>query len=161
MFLKKSDVKTSIMPKRIILFPLIALCTVFFNVNAQDWPQFLGPDRNGYSEQQGILRSWPEGGPEVLWAVDVGIGYGGPVVKDGKVYLLDRDDDFGDILRCFTFQPGRNYGVTGTKLPAQSCFPVPGVCQRSTVITYIPQDHTVISIALISTHANPFGIIIS
>ena len=37
----------------------------------------------------------------MLWTVDVGIGYGGPVVKEGKVYLLDRDDDAGDKLRCF------------------------------------------------------------
>jgi hypothetical protein len=57
---------------------------------ATDWPQYLGPNRNSTSPEKGILRSWPEGGPKVLWTVTVGRGFGGPVVKDGKVYSLDR-----------------------------------------------------------------------
>jgi outer membrane protein assembly factor BamB len=76
------------------------------SINAQDWPQFLGPDRNSTSGEKGILRSWPETGPEILWTVNVGIGYGGPVVKDGKVYLLDRNDETGDIMRCFNLNTG-------------------------------------------------------
>ena len=67
----------------------------------KDWPQYLGPDRNSTSDQKDLLRSWPENGPEVLWTVDVGIGFGGPVIKDGKVYLLDRNDEVGDFMRCF------------------------------------------------------------
>jgi len=73
---------------------------------AQDWPQYMGPDRNSISTETGILRSWPENGPEVLWSVNVGIGYGGPVIKDGKVYLLDRDDKVGDNMRCFDLITG-------------------------------------------------------
>jgi hypothetical protein len=45
-----------------------------------DWPQFLGPDRNSTSPQQGLLRSWPESDPQIVWSVEVGRGYGGPVV---------------------------------------------------------------------------------
>lgn len=66
------------------------------SIQAQDWPQYLGPARNSTSPQKDILRTWPAGGPEVLWTVSVGNGYGGPVIKDGKVYLLDRDDLIGD-----------------------------------------------------------------
>ena len=36
-----------------------------------------------------------------------GIGYGGPVVKGGKVYLLDRDDKVGDNLWCFELSTGK------------------------------------------------------
>lgn len=81
---------------------------IFFacNMRAQDWPQFLGPERNSTSPQEDLLRSWPESGPEILWTVDLGIGYGGPVVKDGKVYLLDRDNEVGDKLRCFDLITG-------------------------------------------------------
>lgn len=85
----------------VVLFACIA------NVYSQDWPQYLGPNRNSMSDQKGILRSWPENGPEVLWTVDVGIGYGGPVVKNGKVYLLDRDAEVGDNLRCFDLSNGK------------------------------------------------------
>jgi len=91
---------------------------------AQDWPQFLGPDRNSTSPQKGLLRSWPESGPEVLWSVNIGIGFGGPVAKNGKVYFLDRDEEVGDMMRCFDLQTGKElwkfgYGAPGT-------FPFPG-----------------------------------
>jgi outer membrane protein assembly factor BamB len=94
------------MKKRISLtaFLLLAFISHLF---AQDWSQFLGPDRNNTSPQKGILRSWPAGGPQVLWTANVGPGYGGPVIKAGKVYLLDRDEKTGDILRCFDFNNGK------------------------------------------------------
>jgi len=93
------------------------------NVNAQDWPQFLGPERNSTSPQENIIRSWPENGPEVLWNVDVGIGYGGPVVKDGKVYLLDRDDEVGDKLRCFDLSNGEELWLFEYEAPGSVMFP--------------------------------------
>ncbi|MCD4710660.1 MAG: PQQ-like beta-propeller repeat protein, partial [Bacteroidales bacterium] len=85
-----------------------AFLLIFFtnHMYAQDWPQFLGPERNSTSPQEDLLRSWPESGPEILWTVDLGIGYGGPVVKDGKVYLLDRDNEVGDKLRSFDLKTG-------------------------------------------------------
>jgi outer membrane protein assembly factor BamB len=74
---------------------------------AADWPQFLGPQRNSTSAETGLLRTWPEAGPEILWTVDVGRGYGGPSVNDGKVYLLDRNDEVGETLRCFNLSDGK------------------------------------------------------
>ncbi len=91
--------------------------------NHQDWPQFLGPERNGTSPQTGILRSWPENGPEVLWAVSMGIGYGGPVIGQGKVYLLDRNDETGDILRCFDLADGKELWQYSYDAPGSVMFP--------------------------------------
>ncbi|MGW8315082.1 MAG: outer membrane protein assembly factor BamB family protein [Bacteroidales bacterium] len=91
---------------------------------SQDWPQYLGPTRDGKSPQQNILRSWSaESGPEVLWNVEVGIGYGGPVVKDGKVYLLDRDDASGDIMRCFNLSSGKELWRYSYEAPGSVMFP--------------------------------------
>ena len=90
---------------------------------ARDWPQYLGPYRNSTSDQTGILRSWPEHGPKVLWTADVGIGFGGPVVKDGKVFLLDRDDDYGDYLRCFDLYSGTELWRFGYEAPGSVMFP--------------------------------------
>lgn len=87
------------------------------NIDAQDWPQYLGPNRNSESPQKNILRSWPESGPEVLWTVAVGMGNGGPAVKDGKVYLLDRDDEVGDIMRCFALSSGEELWNFGYDAP--------------------------------------------
>ncbi len=79
----------------------IGLLAFALNMQAQDWPQFMGPNRNGITSQKGMMRSWPESGPEILWSVNTGIGYGGPVVKDGKVYILDRGDEVDDTMRCY------------------------------------------------------------
>ncbi len=105
------------------VFLCIVVLAGITNVYAQDWPQFLGPERNSTSSQKGILRSWPEQGPEVLWKVDVGIGYGGTVVKDGKVYLLDRDDKFGDKLRCFDLSNGEELWKFEYEAPGEVMFP--------------------------------------
>ena len=69
------------------------------------------------------MRSWPETGPEVLWTVDVGIGYGGPVIKDGKVYLLDRDDEIGDKMRCFDLNNGEELWKFEYDAPGEVMFP--------------------------------------
>jgi outer membrane protein assembly factor BamB len=69
------------------------------------------------------LRSWPEAGPEVLWTVDVGIGYGGPIVKDGMVYLLDRYDSVGDKLRCFDLKSGQELWHFEYEAPGSVMFP--------------------------------------
>ena len=92
------------MKKLLTLSFFIAISISLF---AQDWPQFMGPDRNSITTQENLLTTWPDGGPEVLWKVGVGIGYGGPAIKDGKVYLLDRDDKTGDIMRCFNLNTGK------------------------------------------------------
>jgi outer membrane protein assembly factor BamB len=85
-----------------ILLTLSAAC-----VFAADWPQYYGPRRDGTSTEKGLLRTWPKEGPKVLWTVPVGIGFGGPAVSGGKVYLLDRDDKVGDNLRCFDLANGK------------------------------------------------------
>jgi outer membrane protein assembly factor BamB len=73
---------------------------------AADWPGYLGPKRDSTSTEKGLLRNWPKEGPKVLWTAPVGIGYGGPAVSGGKVYLLDRDEKVGDNLRCFDLSSG-------------------------------------------------------
>lgn len=90
------------------IFMASALVMVSVAATAQDWPQFLGPNRDSKSPQTNLLREWPAEGPEVLWSVDVGIGYGGPVVEDGKAYLLDRDGESEtEIMRCFDMSSGK------------------------------------------------------
>jgi outer membrane protein assembly factor BamB len=59
---------------------------------AGDWPQFLGPDRNGVSAETGLIASWPKGGPPVVWQKDVGEGYSGPVVAGNWLILFHRLD---------------------------------------------------------------------
>ena len=111
------------MRNRKIFIPVVFLFVCMANVYAQDWPQYLGPHGNSVSDQKGILRTWPQNGPEVLWTVNMGIGYGGPVVKDGKVYLLDRDDKVGDNLRCFELSSGKELWNFSYEAPGSVMFP--------------------------------------
>ena len=111
------------MRNRKIFIPMVFLFVCIANVYAQDWPQYLGPHGNSTSDQKGILRTWPQNGPEVLWTVNMGIGFGGPVVKDGKVYLLDRDDKVGDNLRCFDLSSGKEIWNFSYEAPGSVMFP--------------------------------------
>ncbi len=108
------------MKKFIAILAIIVLCQ---GINAQDWPQYLGPQRNSTSPQKNILRTWPEKGPEVLWTVSTGIGFGGPVIKDNKVYLLDRDDKTGDNLRCLDINNGKELWSFAYDAPGSVMFP--------------------------------------
>jgi len=111
------------MKKIKLLFTTVVLFACLSNIFAQDWPQYLGPYRNSTSPQKGILRTWPEKGPDVLWTVNVGPGYGGPAIKDGKVYLLDRDDKTGDIMRCFDLSSGKELWKFNYDAPGSVMFP--------------------------------------
>src|SRR5258708_825619 len=53
-----------------------------------DWPQFLGPNRDGASHESGLVERLPETGPSVLWRRPVGQGFSGPVTAAESVYLF-------------------------------------------------------------------------
>ena len=75
---------------------------------AANWPQFRGPDRDGKSPETGLLRTWPDGGPEVLWETELGQGYSSPAIYDGKVYFNDYDEaTFEFLVRCLTLDEGK------------------------------------------------------
>ncbi|MFN4261497.1 MAG: PQQ-binding-like beta-propeller repeat protein [Gemmataceae bacterium] len=59
-------------------------------VRAADWPQWLGPQRDGVWRETGILEKFPQGGPKVVWRTPIGGGYAGPAVANGKVFVTDR-----------------------------------------------------------------------
>ena len=57
---------------------------------AADWPEFLGPNRDGTSSETGLVDHFPEGGLRVVWQKDIGTGYGAPSVRDGVLVLHHR-----------------------------------------------------------------------
>src|SRR6188768_3571143 len=63
------------------------------SARADDWPQWLGPQRDSVWRETGILEKFPAGGPKVRWRVPVNAGYTGPAVANGRVYLMDRKAD--------------------------------------------------------------------
>lgn len=81
------------------LIPLVA--------SAGDWPQFLGPDRNAVSSETGLIRSFPEDGPDILWKKEIEVGFGGCAVVGDKVFLIDRVRSESDILLCLDAASGK------------------------------------------------------
>jgi outer membrane protein assembly factor BamB len=57
---------------------------------AQDWPQILGPARNGVYSGPPITRTFPKGGPPLVWKREVGAGFAGPAVAAGRLILFHR-----------------------------------------------------------------------
>ena len=60
----------------------LALCMLLTPglATAGDWPQILGPHRNGVAVDETLLAAWPTQGPDVVWENKVGQGYAGPAV---------------------------------------------------------------------------------
>ncbi len=71
---------------------LIYLLTCLLSVtcaSAEDWPQWRGPQRTGCSQETGLLKEWPQGGPKLLWErKDIGAGYSTPAVVGDRIYVL-------------------------------------------------------------------------
>src|SRR6185503_4136715 len=75
-------------------------------IGAQDWPQFLGPNRNGQYPGTNLAAAWPKEGPPVVWQKKVGSGFSGPVIATGKLILFHRLDD-KEIVECYDATDGK------------------------------------------------------
>jgi hypothetical protein len=84
------------------LFPAVLLLV------AADWPQFLGPTRNSTSTETGLIATWPKDGPPVLWQIDVGAGFSGPVIAGDRLILFHRVDK-EEIVSCRDAATGKEH----------------------------------------------------
>jgi outer membrane protein assembly factor BamB len=90
----------------------IGLAATVGPVRADDWPQWLGPQRDGIWRETGIIDRFPEKGPKVRWRTAIGGGYAGPAVAGNRVYVTDR------ILASGAKNPDNAFGrapVDGTE----------------------------------------------
>lgn len=72
----------------------------------EDWPRFLGPRQDGTSSET-VLKTWPKGGPPILWEKKVGTGYSAPSVRGYRLILHHRvgDHEVIDCLRSYDAKP--------------------------------------------------------
>lgn len=73
-------------------------------VEAADWPQWLGPDRNGATSES-VSVAWGVDGPKVVWMRAVGKGFSGPVVSGGRLVLHQRRDE-EEVVECLDAMKG-------------------------------------------------------
>src|SRR5260221_1051329 len=90
----------------------IFICGITFAQPAKgdDWPQWLGPKRDGVWRETGIVDKFPACGPRVLWRQPCGPGYSSPHVADGKLYLSQFVPDEGATLPQGGFGNSRPQG---------------------------------------------------
>ena len=74
----------------VALFCFVVSGLVPRRISAGDWPQILGPNRNGIAVDEKLADSWPAGGPNTVWQRKVGSGFSGVAVADGIVVLFHR-----------------------------------------------------------------------
>ncbi|MBL9137483.1 MAG: PQQ-like beta-propeller repeat protein [Verrucomicrobiales bacterium] len=72
------------------LVPSIVTIIFGLSASADDWPQWLGPRRDGVWRETGILTQFPKDGLTFRWRRPIGGGYSGPAVADGRVFVTDR-----------------------------------------------------------------------
>ena len=74
---------------------------------ATDWPQFLGPTRNGVYAGPPLAEAWGPSGPKVAWRKQVGQGFAGPAVVGNRVILFHRvaNEEVVESLDAATGKP--------------------------------------------------------
>ena len=67
----------------------VYMAAAAFQASAGEWPQILGPDRNGIAaDDETLADEWPVDGPYTLWQRDVGRGYAGVAVAEKRTLLF-------------------------------------------------------------------------
>ncbi len=108
-------------PKLLITVAKICLCfsAVFaagsanMAASTSDWPQWRGPERNGVSQERGLLKQWPAEGPKLLWQVnDLGDGYSTPAVVGTRIYLLSNRGMENEFVQALSTQDGKPVWTT-------------------------------------------------
>ena len=82
--------------------PLLLFLTAA--AQATDWPQWRGPQRDGISSETGLLQSWSADGPAVQWRTQLGNGFSGISIANGRVFTMfaQGDDEFAICLDAET-----------------------------------------------------------
>jgi outer membrane protein assembly factor BamB len=130
--------------------PLIAVfisLVIATPARADDWPQWLGPTRNGVWSEQGILQSFPPGGLKFRWRAAVGPGLSSPVVAGGRVFLTDVQltrPISRERLLCF--EAGSGKPLWTYAYDAEYPAPAPGQSTQGPIPTPICCDGKVYSI---------------
>lgn len=91
----------------LFLVPTLATATA----RGDDWPQWLGPQRDAIWREDGILAKFPADGLKPRWKAPVAHGYAGPAVADGKVYVTDWQPNEGVRIPTNPFAMPRLAGV--------------------------------------------------
>lgn len=94
---------------RSIFLASFLVAIVIPSLRGDDWPQWRGVNRDGEWRETGILESFSSSELKPKWRVEIGAGYCGPTVANGRVYVMDRvtEPDSTERVHCFDEQTGK------------------------------------------------------
>ena len=88
-------------------------------LQADDWPQWRGPGRTGISTETRLLKSWPAGGPPLVWkARGLGPGYASVSVVKDRIYTMG-DGPNGSSVRALQASDGKILWSTRVGKPGE------------------------------------------
>lgn len=100
---------------------IVCACTASISLAGEEtktnWPQFLGPHRNGISEETGLIDKWTGDGPQEVWRVEGGVGMSGMAVVDGVLYTLVQAEGKQSVIAL-----NAKTGKTAWSTPVASAF---------------------------------------
>jgi outer membrane protein assembly factor BamB len=89
----------------------LAAATTFipFSAQADEWPQWRGPNRDGLWKETGVVEKFASDKLKLRWEVPITNGYSGPTVADGRVFLTERvtEPDQLERVRAFDWRDGK------------------------------------------------------
>lgn len=86
---------------------LVGVAATTSTAIADDWPQWRGPNRDGISNEKGLLQEWPEEGPKLLWQKkDLGDGYSTPAIADGRIFFISNKGLEDESVHALNEQDG-------------------------------------------------------
>ena len=86
---------------------ILLLGLIVSNARAGDWGEWRGPARDGVSSEAGLLKSWPDGGPKLVWRIDgVGGGYSTPSVVGDRLYVMGNEGMEAEYVRALDVKDG-------------------------------------------------------
>lgn len=87
---------------------LLVIASISLSALAEDWPQWRGPNRDGVWHAEGLVEQLPEGQLPLDWTVEIGPGYNGPTVANGRVYVMDRitENEQAERVLCLNSKTG-------------------------------------------------------
>ncbi len=96
-----------------------ALLLATTTLAAADWPQWQGPNRDGKSDESGLLQSWSKDGPPLAWKINLGgYGYSSPSIVGDRLYITgaeDKETGAKEFALCLSTKDGKR--IWKTPLP--------------------------------------------
>jgi outer membrane protein assembly factor BamB len=119
------------LPGVVLVAACILCCTCAILTQAEDWPQWRGPNRDGVWAESGLLESFPGEGLKVRWRSPVGFGWASPVVSQGRVFVTDvklETRTAQERVHCFDEATGKSLWTYACDADYPDWAFVPGQC---------------------------------